>query len=86
MRDLINNFERRATLRPRRILLESEDRGPDLSDRLVELIDGAGEPLLKDLVVRGRGEALQTESRGEQPLDYVILEDHWQCGPDLPGH
>ena len=30
--------------------------------------------LLKDLLIHGRGDALQTESSGEQPLDDVIME------------
>src|SRR4029450_11473650 len=71
---LIHNRERGTTQRPGRILAECEDRGPDLLDRLVELIDCAGEGLLDDLVVHGGGDALQAESRGEEPLDYVIME------------
>ena len=52
-RKLINNFEGSATERSGRFILQCEDRGPDLPNRLVELVDRAGEALLNDLVVRG---------------------------------
>jgi hypothetical protein len=74
MRKLIDDRERGTTQRPGRTLAEREDRGPDLLDRLVEFLDGAGEALRDDLVVHGRRDALQTESGGEELLDDVIME------------
>jgi hypothetical protein len=73
-RKLIDHREGATTQRPGRILPEREYRGPDLLDRLVELVDGAREALLDDLLVHSRSDALQTESRGEQPLDDMIME------------
>jgi len=56
------------------VLAQIEDRRADLFDRVVDVIDRAGESC-PGLAVRHRGRrCLQAESRGEQALDDVIVQ------------
>jgi hypothetical protein len=71
---LVDNCKGGAAERPRRFLLEREDRGADLPNRVVELVDGACEALVNGLVVNGRGNTLQAEASGEQSLNHVVVQ------------
>ena len=54
--------------------MQVEDRGADLLDDGLQLVDGVGEPLLH---LRGAGPgdgALQREPDGEQSLDHVVVQ------------
>ena len=57
-----------------RRLLELEDRGPDLADRLVQVLDGAPEHLADRQVLGALAHGLEGEAGREDPLDDVVVQ------------
>ena len=72
--ELVDNRKGGTPERSQRFFLEFENRGADLSNRLVELVNGARKALVNSLVVHGGGDTLQAEASGEQPLNHVVVQ------------